>query len=392
MSPYKNLSTQARSLTVFYRVTEDPVVNALLDLLNAADSMADKKALSYSAFTRKLFERNENLSEYIWELTARDENIYVRKHARKEETSELLENCVAKELEILQNLSQLNAAELKTGLGDFLPEWQTKALNFTALYEERMANLFAMGWGIYANHRMFTYEEGEIAPVAFPDPIQLKNLVGYQFARNQVVENTEAFLAGKPAANVLLYGDAGTGKSSTIKAIVNKLWNQGLRMIEVRKGDMLELPKLIHKLADNPLKFILFIDDLSFTGHNEDVGALKAILEGSVAAKTDNVLIYATSNRRHLVKETLSDRSGDDVHRSETMEEQTSLSDRFGLSIPFSKPDKKEYLEIVHGLAEHYGLADTEDLDMLAERFAIQRGGRSGRTARYFIESLQCQR
>ena len=392
MTSYKHLSVQARSLTIFYRVAEDPVVESLLALLDAEDAPADVRIQKYSAFTRNLFEKEENLSRYIWELTALDENIYVRKHARKEETSAVLEDCIAKELQLLQQLSQVSAAEVKAGLEDFLPEWITEDMDFSGLYKERMDNLFAMGWGIYARHRMFTYDEGEIVPVAFPDPIELKALVGYQFARNQVVENTEAFLRNKPAANVLLYGDAGTGKSSTIKAIVNKLWHQGLRMIEIRKGDMLELPKLIHRLADNPLKFILFIDDLSFTGHNEDVGALKAILEGSVAAKTDNVLIYATSNRRHLVKETLSDRSGDDVHRSETMEEQTSLSDRFGLSIPFSKPDKKEYLEIVHGLADHYGLSDVEDLDMLAERFAIQRGGRSGRTARYFIESLQCQR
>ncbi|MBE6032730.1 MAG: DUF815 domain-containing protein, partial [Clostridiales bacterium] len=340
MTSYKHLRVQARSLTIFYRVAEDPVVESLLALLDAEDAPAEVRLQKYSAFTRNLFEKEENLSRYIWELTALDENIYVRKHARKEETSAVLEDCVAKELQLLQQLSQVSAAEVKAGLEDFLPEWITEDMDFSGLYKERMDNLFAMGWGIYARHRMFTYDEGEIVPVAFPDPIELKALVGYQFARNQVVENTEAFLRNKPAANVLLYGDAGTGKSSTIKAIVNKLWHQGLRMIEIRKGDMLELPKLIHRLADNPLKFILFIDDLSFTGHNEDVGALKAILEGSVAAKTDNVLIYATSNRRHLVKETLSDRSGDDVHRSETMEEQTSLSDRFGLSIPFSKPDK----------------------------------------------------
>ena len=160
-------------------------------------------------------------------------------------------------------------------------------------------------------------------------------------------------------------------------------------MIEVRKGDLLEIPKLIEELANNPLKFILFIDDLSFAKNNEEIGALKAILEGSVTAKTSNVVIYATSNRRHLVQESFSEREGDDIHRNETIQEQISLSDRFGLSICFSKPGKKEYLDIIHGLLEEYEVKDIENIDMLAEQHAMSRGGRSGRTARQFVEYLK---
>ena len=197
------------------------------------------------------------------------------------------------------------------------------------------------------------------------------------------------FLKDKPAANVLLYGDAGTGKSSTIKAIVNEFADIGLRMIEVRKGDLLKLPELIEKLANNSLKFIIFIDDLSFSKNNEEIGALKAILEGSVSGKTENVVLYATSNRRHLVQESFSDRNGDDIHRNETIQEQTSLSDRFGLAICFYKPDKKEYLDIIHGLVKEYKIKDIENLDVLAERHAMERGGRSGRTARQFVEYLK---
>ncbi len=408
----KTLKAQASSMTIFYRVMEDPAMAALLRLLDTVGMEKEEKLQAYSAFTRLLFEKNENLSQYIWELTALDENIYVRREAAGEKLSPVLEECALQELSILERLSQVTAKDIKSALSTgiylpewitakntnsalnteiYLPEWVTEEMNFRQLYTERMDNLFNMGYGIYARHRMFTYTDGKIKPVPFPDPIRLSGLVGYEFARNQVKENTKAFIQNRPAANVLLYGNAGTGKSSTIKAIVNELWEQGLRMIEIRKGDLLEIPKLIEELAPNPLKFILFIDDLSFTGHNEDVGALKAILEGSASAKTDNIVIYATSNRRHLVKETMSDRTGDDMHRNETMEEQTSLSDRFGLSIPFTKPGKGEYLDIVHGLVEQYGIRAPEDLDIQAERFAIERGGRSGRTARYFVDSLQCR-
>ena len=199
---------------------------------------------------------------------------------------------------------------------------------------------------------MFTYNKGEIVPAKYPDSIRLSSHIGYERQRKRIIDNTYAFLKDKPAANVLLYGDAGTGKSSTIKAIVNEFADIGLRMIEVRKGDLLKLPELIEKLANNPLKFIIFIDDLSFAKNNEEIGALKAILEGSVSSKTENVVLYATSNRRHLVQESFSDRNGDDIHRNETIQEQTSLSDRFGLSVCFSKPDKKEYLDIIHGLSK----------------------------------------
>ena len=271
-----------------------------------------------------------------------------------------------------------------------MAEWSINTeYDFNKMYEERMEKLFTVGYGIYSNNIMFTYDNGKVAPVKYPDNIRLSSHIGYERERKRIIDNTYAFIKGKPAANVLLYGDAGTGKSSTVKAIVNEYANEGLRMIEVRKGDLLEIPKLIQELANNPLKFILFIDDLSFSKNNEEIGALKAILEGSVTAKTSNVVIYATSNRRHLVQESFSERQGDDIHRNETIQEQISLSDRFGLSICFSKPNKKEYLDIIHGLLEEYKVKKIENVDMLAEQHAMSRGGRSGRIARQFVEYLK---
>ena len=203
------------------------------------------------------------------------------------------------------------------------------------------------------------------------------------------MDNTKALLSGKPAANILLTGDAGTGKSSTVKAVVNELSESGLRIIEVRKEQLHKIPKILDELGSNPLKFILFIDDLSFTKDDDNFSALKAILEGSVSAKSNNVAIYATSNRRHLVKENFSDREGDDVHFNDTMQELLSLSERFGIQLTFSRPDKSTYLDIVHSLADKCGIEyDPEILDAEAEKFALKRGTRSARAAKQFVDGI----
>ena len=199
-------------------------------------------------------------------------------------------------------------------------------------------------------------EEGTIVPVQNPDEISLSDLYDYKREQTIILDNTKALLEGFPAANILLTGDAGTGKSSTVKAVANELADNGLRIIEVRKEQLHKIPKILDELTENPLKFILFIDDLSFTKDDDNFSALKAILEGSVSAKSGNVVIYATSNRRHLVKENFSDREGDDVHFNDTMQELLSLSERFGIQLTFSRPDKATYLDIVHNLADKQGI------------------------------------
>ena len=207
--------------------------------------------------------------------------------------------------------------------------------------------------------------------------------------RRIVLDNAKALLMGKPAANILLTGDAGTGKSSTVKAVVNELRRNGLRLIEIRKDQLRAIPKLLDELSDNPLKFVLFIDDLSFLKDDDNFNALKAVLEGSVTAKSANVAIYATSNRRHIIKEKFSDREGDDIHRNDTMQELISLSERFGIHVTFSKPDKNTYLHIVQQLAQEKGLPHShEELARLAEQYALSRGGRSARAAAQFVDNL----
>ena len=392
MSSLELINMKVKSFIVFNKIFEDRVMKSFINIIDVKESSTIEKVEKYSSFVRELFEKNESFSEYIWQLIVFDENIYIRKLSNKEDVSEMLERCVKHELETLQEISRITARAIKDEIGCdiFLPEWTTSLdYDFKIMYQNRMENLFTLGYGIYANNIMFTYNNGGIVPAKYPDSIRLSSHIGYERQQKRIIDNTYAFLKDKPAANVLLYGDAGTGKSSTIKAIVNEFADIGLRMIEVRKGDLLKLPELIEKLANNPLKFIIFIDDLSFAKNNEEIGALKAILEGSVSGKTENVVLYATSNRRHLVQESFSDRDGDDIHRNETIQEQTSLSDRFGLAICFSKPDKKEYLDIIHGLVKEYKIKDIENLDILAERHAMERGGRSGRTARQFVEYLK---
>ena len=187
----------------------------------------------------------------------------------------------------------------------------------------------------------------------------------------------------------MLYGDAGTGKSSSVKAIANEIAADGLRLVEVKKNQLYQIPALLDSLAQNPLKFILFIDDLSFSANDDNFAALKAILEGSVGGRSQNVVVYATSNRRHLIKETLSDRSGDDIHEADTRQELMSLSARFGLTVTFQRPDKVRFEEILLDLAKQYGVQMPSDqLFIKGEAFAIRAGGRSPRVARQFIELL----
>ncbi len=186
-----------------------------------------------------------------------------------------------------------------------------------------------------------------------------------------------------------MYGDAGTGKSSTVKAVANEYKSKGLRLIEIRKDQLHDIPAVMDEIYDNCLKFILYIDDLSFTKNSDEFGALKAVLEGSVAAKPRNTAIYATSNRRHLIKETFTDREGDDIHVNDTIQELSSLSERFGMTVCFERPDREQYLEIIDALIKDFGLKiEKGDLYIYAERYALIRGGRSPRIARQLVEHL----
>ena len=231
---------------------------------------------------------------------------------------------------------------------------------------------------------------GELEPITNTLEVKLSDLVGYEYQKAQLVENTEAFLNGHKANNVLLYGDAGTGKSTSVKAILNEYYGQGLRIIEIYKHQFEFLPKIIAEIKNRNYRFIIYMDDLSFEENENEYKYLKAVIEGGLEIKPDNVLIYATSNRWHLVKETWSDRNDfsvtNDVRHSDTIEEKLSLFARFGVTINFTKPDQENFFTIVRELAKRNGIEmSDEKLTGEARAWEMAHGGRSGRTAQQFI-------
>lgn len=253
------------------------------------------------------------------------------------------------------------------------------------------------GVGMFGLNKAFRLQETDnaqtLVPITNTEEVHLCDIIGYDIQKAKLIENTRAFVEGKKANNVLLYGDAGTGKSTSIKAILNEYYNDGLRMIEIYKHQFSELAGLISKIKNRNYKFIIYMDDLSFEEFEIEYKYLKAVIEGGLEIKPDNVLIYATSNRRHLIRETWSDRSDmskDEMHRSDTMQEKLSLVARFGISIGFMAPSQKEFFHIVKGLAEKYPeiTLSEEELLQKANAWEIAHGGKSGRTAQQFITYL----
>ena len=257
----------------------------------------------------------------------------------------------------------------------------------------------AYGVGMFGLNRAFRIRglpDGgvDFLPINNTDKVMLHDLIGYELQKRELIANTEAFVQGRPANNVLLYGDAGTGKSSCVKALLNEYYDSGLRMIEIYKHQFRELSAVIAAIKHRNYRFIIYIDDLSFEETEVEYKFLKAVIEGGVETRPDNILIYATSNRRHLVKETWKDHDDmefrGEIHRSDTMEEKLSLAARFGVAINFNAPNRQQYHDIVKGLAARqlHTAMDEEELLLLANRWEIRHGGVSGRTAQQFINYL----
>lgn len=254
------------------------------------------------------------------------------------------------------------------------------------------------GYGVFAMNRAFRIQRTaaglEFLPISNVDGVRLEDLLGYELQKKELRRNTEAFLTGKHANNVLLYGDAGTGKSTSVKALINEYYDRGLRMIEIYKHQFGELSHILGEIKNRNYRFIIFIDDLSFEENEVEYKFLKAIIEGGVETRPENVLIYATSNRRHLIRETWNDRQDmehhGDIHRSDTMEEKLSLAARFGVTINYNAPTPKEFQAIVKALAERHGVKmDEKELAVKANAWEVRHGGFSGRTAEQFVYYLE---
>jgi predicted AAA+ superfamily ATPase len=353
---------------------------------------------------------------HLVERILADENPFSRKceMAGLAAAGSALVEAAAADLTALRALYELDAATVVGALGGDLPRWdglspleesaplaeerRLRALlaaeqDWAAQVESLGQHYHEGGAGMLARHRAFRWLGG-VAPIEVvnsPDPIRLSDLIGYEVERELVVRNTEHFVAGLAANNVLLYGDRGTGKSSTVKALLNEYADRGLRLIEIPKALLSDLPALLSLVRGRRERFILFVDDLSFDDGETHYKDLKAVLEGSIEVRPANVLLYATSNRRHLVQERFSDRRGplDEVHVGDTAQEKLSFSDRFGIAVTFSAPDQDRYLQIVAGLAAARGIAlPPAEIRRRALEWAAWQNGRSARTARQFIDFL----
>lgn len=417
----KELVKKLNSLSVFRKLKQDEVFHAFVECVYHYAYVPEKKEEFHAKFCSALYEigHTDNWTEYLKNKIVSLENPCTYFASRGQKIPKYIEKSARNDLEILAEIASVTPEMLledehiisywddldiehilmsdypPDDAPDDIPKWRADSVNYIAYtYFEWLAEIHKHGYGDYAIYHMFHMQLNNkngfvLKPVKYPDNVQLQDLIGYELQRNQVIENTKALLNGLKASNILLYGDAGTGKSATVKAVANAFADEGLRLIELSKNELHLLPKLLEELSENPLKFILFIDDLSFQENDDDFSALKAVLEGSISARLHNTVIYATSNRRHIVRETFSQRDGDEIHRNDTIQETISLSERFGIQILYDKPNKNLYLEIVNKLAEQYGLElDFKTLAIEAERFALRKSGRSARSARQLIEQL----
>jgi hypothetical protein len=279
--------------------------------------------------------------------------------------------------------------------GKFQLQAKLEALeDWAEALEELVAYYRQSGTGLFAEYQALRWQSGQLIGIAYPDSVKLTELVGYESQKEALLKNTEFLLAGYPALHVLLYGSRGSGKSSLVKALLPEYRERGLRLIEVAKSDLSDLMTIIEPLRQVPQKFILFVDDLSFEEDEDSYKALKVLLEGNLTARPQNIVIYATSNRRHLIREFFGDRprpsEADEVHAWDTLQEKLSFSDRFGLTLTFEPANQSIYLAIVRYLAVQAEITlSQEDLEYRALQWATRHNGRSGRTARQFIDFLQ---
>ena len=356
-------------------ILEEPLMEAALAMLECPEDGARYAETFY--LLRKSGHRG--LGSWLHEKLRYSESPYPVLVERGER-DEALAEAARRDIEAFRALALLEADTA-------LPRWETGA-DFT--FESLTGFYRQNGAGEFARHRAFVWESGLLRGVPDPDCMGGEELIGYERQRNQVIANTRSMLEGNLVNNVLLYGDSGTGKSVTVKSLLLIPGFEELRLIEADKVDLQDLPDLIRTLAPRRQKFILFIDDLAFDQDDRTYSVLKTILEGGLERRPANVAVYATSNRRHLVRQTVSDRAGDEVDREETIAEKTSLSDRFGLRVPYLALDKREFLDMAETMARQRGIAmEPEALRAAAVRFEARHPGRTPRVLRQFIASLK---
>lgn len=348
---------------------------------------------AYLSLCEFLFLSGQTLSDALHDMLVYSDHELVEKYINTNDP--LILKAIEFDISRIKEISKLSSCEIKKYLSDnfncdtsLLPDFLNGDFPFNAEYFINFCK--ENGSGLFAKYRAFTYSNNELKPVLSPDPIRLSDLKLYEVQRNQIIENTLCFINNQAAVNVLLYGDRGTGKSSTIKALLNEY--PSLRMIQLDKSNISAITELYDRLRNISLHFIIFIDDLSFSEDDEGFFILKQALDGSLSVKPNNVLIYATTNRRHIIKETSLNRSENDVHKSDAVDDNMSLSERFGLFVTFSSPNKDQLLEIALKIAESRKInIDKEAFASGLERFTIRRGGRSPRIAKQYVDMVEAR-
>lgn len=406
----KGLVQKCRSLLVYRDVFEDAIAGAFLTVLENLDR-PEIAIRAYADWFSALAKLRQGWKDYLLNRILLSENAFTQQAHESFIPDELI-HAVRRDARILQEVYQLGCAQFAELL-DLVP-WRDHLIqvdsrsryqeferiqkrlevseDWAGEFIELLSFYRKFGTGRFAEYSAFRWQNGKLNAIATPDPVRLDALVGYESQRDQLLRNTEFLLAGLPALHILLYGSRGSGKSSLVKSLLGKYEN--LRLIEVAKSELRDLPAIVEGLRNLPQKFVIFVDDLSFEEDDDAYKALKVVLEGNLTARPQNVVVYATSNRRHLIREFFDDRprprDADEIHNWDTVQEKLSFSDRFGLTLTFEPADQPTYLKIVHHLAEQAGIA-VDDLEFRALQWATRHNGRSGRTARQFVDFLKSE-
>ena len=375
-------------LLIFNKIENDPCIKAVMEKDNVGVLRGVIRFCETEGVT------SNAIREYTASLMANDENILSElAKSGKMIGDDLYKLALMDVQEIYKKLFAIQIKYAPSGNDTGFYEGYiqsirniTESANGRELLDALIMHYRRLGCGTLAKYAAFKYD-GEIEGVSETDSITFDDLIGIEYQKKTLIDNTQAFLDGKAANNVLLFGDRGSGKSSSVKALLNMFRDKGLRVVEVPKHRIIDIPKLSKKLSQSPNKYIIFLDDLTFESHETEYRALKIAMEGQLQANPKNVLIYATSNRRHLIRETWADREGGEVHKNDQMQETLSLSERFGISLVFSLPNQKEYLNIVSEMLKKHGIDMNGEIEREAVIWAMNYGGRSARCAKQFVTS-----
>jgi uncharacterized protein len=407
---HQQLYWRSNALLIYQTVLADEPGQRWRELLVAGK---EHILVAYGAWFRSLAARQLGWQDYLLSQILTADNPFTQQvqQADWDTIPTALQQAVQQDLLVLQDIYHWDCEQLAqlvmATTGDSTVAWADhlaiapshplrQTLDQSADWSLALPDLInyyrQFGTGRFAQFAAFRSQQGELQGIAAPDPIELQDLVGYSWQQAALVQNTRALVAGFPALNVLLYGSRGSGKSSLVKALVHEFSN--LRLVEVLKTELIHLPQILEQLRSAPQKFIVFVDDLSFEADENSFKDLKVVLEGGLIARPPNIAVYATSNRRHLIREFFADRprpqDSDEIHHWDTVQEQLSFSDRFGLTLTFEPANQDTYLQIVRHLAAGLKIAP-EDLTFRALQWATQQNGRSGRTARQFVDFLRAE-